>query len=1177
MLNHLTLSGLPAFQLVLELTLPVDGSRELWLKLGHNQFVVGNYTPDGHFPIWETKLTNPEDRRSRVKTIQHPDCWDFVSNWAKHNNGGVFFVPTQPQGFPIKDAIALSDDIAAELDEGTAEQQLQLISEFIEISGLNPSYIIHSGSKSYHPHWKAIEHLPIEQTVYLRQLLCIALNSDPAIANPHQPMRIAGFYRREKEREQTLEYWSESRYTYDQFLEGIRRYFEVKGIPFPEAISEDRWRIYKRGRRDKNLDLSILTKSDDELYPKPSYSTTPTLNSSYTGQIPLHLALSKANQEALQGVGSGRNNTGLALALDLIGCYIWLTTNDYAVEGDPYDLFINYCQSCSPGGGWSPLEWESIWRSANRRCPTPARGDLTQFIHWYRWEHDPEYKEAAITEWKKNNPPLSREISKDEYEEKFTLPRVLKLLSKKLKASLNKRFKAYGFGKKEVKSGSNTISLPSYYQQSQRLNTWENSSRKFIADSSDTATGKSFDSGRVKPSDFGVEKIIYITSDPRNPTNDTLKDGWAVNSGRHDGLVEDRLGKIRRAKGDKNEKIIAPANCMRTETIGALRKKNVDRANSADLICGGCPHLGLCQSGVRYKDLATGYLGVRARALSNPKIITHPKSLPSAENFSEYKQSLLIWEEWTTILKNTKQIEVWDFDLKELIAHLAKHSPPLLTSLLPVLGELGKIFDEKNPTKFGWNHWALTERLKPVLPKDLDWSAIAPATEPDLDVLNPVSEYGEDIRDMPQEVKKLMTDPDHRTAARIEAETLKQWILPFLQVLSGEPGYLSKSGGRLTITIPDTRLVDLAHAAAKNIFLDATGHLPDLAALLGIPIEEIEHIAVEPEPGLSAKSKYIQVAGLGRLGQQRGKHQERQTAAITKALQEKHQGRIRKIASKKFSSGNDLQWFVESRGANDAEKDEALILEGVPTPNIEALAAEFTCLYGRVPEPGTIKVKYNIKVTNSNVPDHPYLEINGSADVEFRAFVRRRVLANIHQGMGRLRANRRAGEELTIYILGDYPLDVPVELVKPSDITPEAASKLEQFEMALTGAIAQLRAEGKKVTQTALSQITGYSQGYISRFKKLLLSLLESFNSKSNNSESPPDDVGWVAKNYSPLVQKEQLPKAIFNFLTAFGWREFLPLFDLLPQKLKQDFLYWLLAMQPESVVTEIESVVTDG
>lgn len=37
---------------------------------------------------------------------------------------------------------------------------------------------------------------------------------------------------------------------------------------------------------------------------------------------------------------------------------------------------------------------------------------------------------------------------------------------------------------------------------------------------------------------------------------------------------------------------------------------------------------------------------------------------------------------------------------------------------------------------------------------------------------------------------------------------------------------------------------------------------------------------------------------------------------------------------------------------------------------------------------------------------------------------------NLHQGWGRLRANRRQGEELTVYILGDYPLEVPVELVR---------------------------------------------------------------------------------------------------------------------------------------------------
>ena len=183
------IKGFEAFRRIFSLTCPVTDSREIWLKLGHDKFIVGNYSADGHFSIWETSGSG----KNRKRTRQHPDCWEYVSHWAKSNDGGVFFIPTQPIGYPLAEAIALSDDIAAELDEGTLEQQWDKIAEFVEISGLEAAYIIHSGSKSYHPHWKATEHLPIAQTIYLRQLLCIALNSDSAIANPHQPMRMAGF------------------------------------------------------------------------------------------------------------------------------------------------------------------------------------------------------------------------------------------------------------------------------------------------------------------------------------------------------------------------------------------------------------------------------------------------------------------------------------------------------------------------------------------------------------------------------------------------------------------------------------------------------------------------------------------------------------------------------------------------------------------------------------------------------------------------------------------------------------------------------------------------------------------------------------------------------------------------------------------------------------------------
>ena len=396
----LNIKDFEAFKKVLELTYPVYDSYELWFKLGHNKFIVCNFTKDGRFEAYHTKGKG----KNRIRTALIPDAWNYLSEWSRNNDGGVFYIPTQPQGNPLKSEIAVSDDIAAELDEGTLEEQWQKISEFSQISGLKPSFVIFSGSKSYHIHWKAIGHLPIEQTMYLRRLVCIALNADSAIAsNPAQPMRIAGFYRKEKGKEQTLEYWSKSKYSYEEMVARVQAYYTAKNIPFPENLSDERWRKYKRDRRDGNSDLSILTKPEEELYPKPQKAIITLIGHNYTGKIPLELALSKGNQKALEGVDSNRNNTGFALACDLISCYNWLTSNGYAVDGDPYQLFIDYCRACASEGGWNSGEWDSVWRSASRSNPTPARRDLNQFIHWYCWENDPDYRQAAIAEWKVNN------------------------------------------------------------------------------------------------------------------------------------------------------------------------------------------------------------------------------------------------------------------------------------------------------------------------------------------------------------------------------------------------------------------------------------------------------------------------------------------------------------------------------------------------------------------------------------------------------------------------------------------------------------------------------------------------------------------------------------------------------------------------------------------------------
>ncbi len=63
--------GREGFRRILSLTSPVGDSHEIWLKLGHDKFIVGDSTTDGHFPIWSTSGSG----KNRKRTRQHPDCW----------------------------------------------------------------------------------------------------------------------------------------------------------------------------------------------------------------------------------------------------------------------------------------------------------------------------------------------------------------------------------------------------------------------------------------------------------------------------------------------------------------------------------------------------------------------------------------------------------------------------------------------------------------------------------------------------------------------------------------------------------------------------------------------------------------------------------------------------------------------------------------------------------------------------------------------------------------------------------------------------------------------------------------------------------------------------------------------------------------------------------------------
>jgi hypothetical protein len=155
---------------------------------------------------------------------------------------GRNYISTQPIGFPLAGCVTETDDIGIEMDSLSVEDQWTKYEEFRRITGLNYATRLTSGGKSIHAHLKAFEHLPLEQANYLRRLAIIGFMSDPVTERLHQPMRFAGFFRKEKGTEQRLLSHSSDRYTYEELVEGFHLWFTYQGWAVPETISDIWWK-----------------------------------------------------------------------------------------------------------------------------------------------------------------------------------------------------------------------------------------------------------------------------------------------------------------------------------------------------------------------------------------------------------------------------------------------------------------------------------------------------------------------------------------------------------------------------------------------------------------------------------------------------------------------------------------------------------------------------------------------------------------------------------------------------------------------------------------------------------------------------------------------------------------------------------------------------------------------
>jgi len=268
-LSH-PITGFAAFHAVVSRAF--SPGQKIWLKHGKDRFFCATVAEPGHFDLFATK--GKETNRKTIESVG--DAFTYLTKEANSRDGGIFYIPGKPNKYPLKDHCQASCDIGAEMDDGSRGEQWERIQVFVETSGLIPGWVINSGGKSQHPHWKLTEDVDIEVRTYLARLVCIALLGDPAVTRPHQPMRMAGFYRKEKQAEQTLEFLSDNTYSVEDFTTGLQKAFASLGLPFPDSICDNRWKRLEKalnkeeGRESKLTEIkTVLSLTDDELNPKP--------------------------------------------------------------------------------------------------------------------------------------------------------------------------------------------------------------------------------------------------------------------------------------------------------------------------------------------------------------------------------------------------------------------------------------------------------------------------------------------------------------------------------------------------------------------------------------------------------------------------------------------------------------------------------------------------------------------------------------------------------------------------------------------------------------------------------------------------------------------------------------------------------------------------------------------
>ncbi|MDD1428516.1 hypothetical protein MEO94_29540, partial [Dolichospermum sp. ST_sed9] len=649
--------------------------------------------------------------------------------------------------------------------------------------------------------------------------------------------------------------------------------------------------------------------------------------------------------------------------------------------------------------------------------------------------------------------------------------------------------------------------------------------------------------GETIPEWLQVNKLWYISNEHRNPTTKSIEENYTDLPVRNNGLYADDnnltpLGNPT-INWPKNQAANVPGNCHKTPLFHKLASKGYHQESNSESslnpICHTCKFKANCQ-GVDFEgNLLDKIAGAtfrrdRREALMKDRIRCHIDSLPSEIP----EKSIAFVDESSRQINLVETTELSLTEYQKTLGEIARHLPEVWKQIKDFISPLEKYLSSKHKENYyGYNH----NQVRSIF-GDIDHKIIPNIIE-SLKVLSP------DLEDIFQSADSVSLDGiDTSERKGISRKTLKyirytfgkeasqeshelldnlivNWLTPLLEIIANiSPGALRIKHHKLIITTKNNRQLEVLSKFQNVFLLDATATRKTVAFELGIDASEILVIC-EKLPNYS-NLKVVQITDLGLCGKDRSKSKVKQLDATKTALTSKHQN-LGVIDHLKHKQDGEGYWFKDNRGTNKYMNHDALFAIGSPYQDIGAVAAKYATLTG----------DYDTSKDNR----------------QFQEYIEHLVKAEIIQMGGRLRANRRPDEALTIYLTSDDDLSYLLDyypgatLTKTTafEITPTAGDREQVSRYYLLEAFKQCIDTGIKCTQKAVAKISKLSQPYISKIaskfggfnalKKILLVLIEALYRGSNNFSGLSDDEKFLVNDYLPLIKDNPPPEVVQELL----------------------------------------------